>query len=404
MFRFSWRPVHVSIVPLVLLPTSVLVMAVMVAADIAGVAGRRLLDQPVLIVPTIALLSLLSGVLCCRRRFPVATYAASVAVTAATMVFLQSASLGVTPLYWFASVSLGIRVSGVRLVSVVVAGIVVETLVVSAVRVWTPDGGDATFTTQLWVGAFNATLTTTALVLLGSVIASHRRQVEAGVTELDTAREEHRARIDRAIEAERTSMARELHDVAAHHLTGMLIQAKNADRLLTADPEKARELLSGAIGQGHRTLDGLRQIVGILRTADDARIPPQPMIADISSLVEEFRPLFADVSVAVCENSAAVDSGVQLACYRVVQESLSNASRHARGSTATVVVDRTNSVIVVNVTNDAGAGDADDPGQGLGLVGMRERVALLGGTLDAGACGDGWLVRAELPVDGRVAA
>lgn len=403
-FRFGWRPTRVEVAPLILLPASAFVMAVMVAADIAGDAGRRLLDQPLLILPTVVLVSALAGVLCLRRRFPISTYGASVAITALIMVFLHSASLAVTPLYWFAAVSLGIRVSGVRLVSVMAMGITVEALVVAAVRVSTPDGGVEPLTTQLWVGAFNATLTTTALALLGSVIASHRRQVEDRVTELDIEREEQRARIERAIEAERTSMARELHDVAAHHLTGMLIQAKNADRLMASDPDKARELLSGVIGQGHRTLDGLRQIVGILRTTEIPDATPQPTIADISSLVEEFRSVFADVSVVVCEDSADVDSGVQLACYRIVQESLSNAGRHARLSTATVVVDRTSAAIVVTVANSAGDQDLEATGQGLGLVGMRERVALLGGTIAAGAYDGGWLVRTELPIGGRIAA
>ncbi len=199
-------------------------------------------------------------------------------------------------------------------------------------------------------------------------------------------------------------MARELHDVAAHHLTGMLIQAKNAERLLATDPDLTRELLAGAIGQGHRTLDGLRQIVGILRMPDGAGVPPPPMIADILSLVEGFRAAFAHVRATICEESADIDSGVQLACYRIVQESLSNASRHAPHARVMVCVERTAAAITVSVINDAGNGASDGGGQGLGLVGMRERVALLGGSVIARPDDGGWIVCAVLPVDGRIAA
>jgi signal transduction histidine kinase len=401
---FDWRPARVEVVPLVLLPLSAFAMTVMVATDIGGVAGRRLLHSPGLIVATVLLLSALAGVLCLRRRFPVVAYAASVGITVSMVVLLQSGSLGSTPLYWFAAVALGMRVAGVRLVTVVATGICVDAIVTASVRTATPDGGDAGFSTQLWVALFNATLTTVALALLGTVIAVHRRQVAFGETQLEVARREQQSRTERAVEAERASMARELHDVAAHHLTGMLIQAKNADRLLTADPDTARELMAGVIGQGHRTLDGLRQIVGILRSPDGADVPPQPTIGDIELLVDNFRAAFADVTVTVSADASDVDSGVQLACYRIVQESLSNASRHAPRSTVSVRVLRTSAAVVVQVVDDGGtAGPARD-GQGLGLVGMRERVVLLGGDLVARPQAKGWMVRAELPIHGRIAA
>lgn len=409
IFGFRWRPVRVEIAPLFLLPISAIVMGAMVTTDIGGAAGRRLLDNPLLIVPTVVLFAALAGVLCLRRRFPIITYIASVVIMAAMMVFLQSASLGVSPLYWFAAVALGMRVQGWRLVAAMFGGTAVEACVAAGVRASSPDGGAADFSSQLWVALFNATLTTTALVMLGGVIAVHRRQVASGSTALELARHEHETRTARAIEAERASMARELHDVAAHHLAGMLIQAKNAERLLQKHPEKARELLCGVIGEGHRTLDGLRQIVGVLRMPDGAGNPPQPTIADIASLVESFRTMFSDVQFTVCNDCVDVDSGVQLACYRIVQESLSNASRYAPRSRALVHVEEVDEAIVVTVLNGAGSTRTTDAavdagGQGFGIVGMRERVTLLGGSLVAQAVDDGWSVRAELPVHGRIAA
>ncbi|MGA9873511.1 MAG: histidine kinase [Rhodococcus sp. (in: high G+C Gram-positive bacteria)] len=403
-----WRPDRVEVIPLILLPISAIVLGAMAATDIGGAAGRRLLESPVLIVPTVLLFAALTCVLCLRRRFPIITYTTSVAITAVMMLVLRSASLGISPMYWFAAVALGMRAQGWRLVAAMIGGIAVDSLVSAWVRVGSPDGGEADFSSQLWVALFNATLTTTALVMLGAVIAAHRRQVASGATELEHARHEHESRIARAVEAERASMARELHDMAAHHLAAMLIQARNAERLLEQDPAKAQELLSGVIGQGRRTLDGLRQIVGILRMPDGAGVPPQPTIADIASLVEGFRTMFADVHVAICRDSADVDSGVQLACYRIVQESLSNASRYALRSRAVVKVERAGDAMVITVLNDAGSTKtidtaADAHGQGLGIVGMRERVAILGGSIDAHAVDDGWAVRAELPVHGRIA-
>ncbi len=140
-----WRPTRVGVVPLLLLPISVLVMAVMVATEIGGVAGERLVDDPVLIVPTVFLLASLAGALCLRRRFPLAAYSASVTITALIMVFLQSASLGISPLYWFAAVALGMRISGIRLVTAMIAGITVEAFVAASVRSGSPDGGNVDF-------------------------------------------------------------------------------------------------------------------------------------------------------------------------------------------------------------------------------------------------------------------
>lgn len=402
------QPRRAEIVPLMLLPISVAVTVVMFATDIGGAVGARLLDQPSLLLPTVLSFLALAGVLCLRRSYPVLTYAASVVVTSFLMVLLQSVSLALSPLYWFAAVALGMRVQGVRLVSAVVAGVTVDALVSASVRAVSLDGGDADFAAHVLVSLFNATITTVALVLLGSVIAMHRRQVESGRMDLELERLEHESRTARALEAERASMARELHDVAAHHLAGMLIQAKNAERLMTRDPDTARALLSGVIGQGHRTLDGLRQIVGILRTPGGESVSPQPSVADIESLVDGFRAMFADVTVTMCGDTSDLDSGVQLACYRIVQESLSNASRYAHGSQVAVRVERADSDIVVSVINDVGDGSGDSDGHvrglGLGLVGMRERVALHGGSVDAGALDGGWSVRARVPVHGRISA
>lgn len=135
----------------------------------------------------------------------------------------------------------------------------------------------------------------------------------------------------------------------------------------------------------------------------------EPSIADIASLVESFRTMFSDVQFTVCNDCADVDSGVQLACYRIVQESLSNASRYAPRSRALVHVEEVDEAIVVTVLNGAGSTRTTDAavdagGQGFGIVGMRERVTLLGGSLVAQAVDDGWSVRAELPVHGRIAA
>jgi Histidine kinase len=207
----------------------------------------------------------------------------------------------------------------------------------------------------------------------------------------------------RAILEERARIARELHDVVAHHMSLIAVQAETAPYRLSDLPESARAEFGSMSGTAREALADMRRLLGVLRRDEPAVLAPQPMLSDLPGLVDAARR--AGVSVALCAPGDLdhVAPGIGLCAYRIVQESLSNASQHAQGAQVTVSVDRQPSAIALRVANGPGrpAGDADT-GQraGHGLAGMRERVSLLGGSLSAGPTPDGgFVVAAVLPLD-----
>ncbi|WP_159457280.1 histidine kinase [Marinactinospora thermotolerans] len=223
----------------------------------------------------------------------------------------------------------------------------------------------------------------------------------------DLAQESALRRRDRARQAvleERSRIARELHDVVSHHMSMIAIQAEAA-------PYKYPDLSPAAAGTFHTIRDAarealveMRRVVGLLREeAEDAERAPQPGLSDIGDLVEGARQAGVPVRARVSGLSAEPSETVGLSVYRIVQESLSNAGRHAPGAPVRVTVEEDDGQIVVRVVNDAGGPGprpAADVG-GHGLVGMRERVAMLGGTLRAGPLPEGGFeVVARLPMDG----
>jgi signal transduction histidine kinase len=218
---------------------------------------------------------------------------------------------------------------------------------------------------------------------------------------------EHQAALTRAaVAAERTRMARELHDVAAHHLTALVVQAGAAERLVDLDPERARESLRGIRVQGRETLDALRSIVGILRQTDDGPTGgagggtgPVPGLADVGGLVEAARASGTEVRERTSGDLPTLAPLADVTAYRTVQESLANARRHAPGSAVTLTIDARPTRLVLEAENPLPA-VAPAGAPGYGLVGMRERAALVGGRLEAGPTGSGsWRVRLELPVE-----
>jgi signal transduction histidine kinase len=218
---------------------------------------------------------------------------------------------------------------------------------------------------------------------------------------------EHQAALTRAaVSAERTRMARELHDVAAHHLTALVVQAGAAERLVDLDPDRAKDSLRGIRVQGRETLDALRSIVGILRqTSDadgeggDAGTAPVPGLADLPGLVAAARASGTEVEERSSGDLPALAPLADVTAYRTVQESLANARRHAPGSAVTLTLDARATRLALEVENPLPAA-APASAPGYGLVGMRERAALVGGRLEAGPTGSGtWRVRLELPVE-----
>ncbi|WP_183130529.1 sensor histidine kinase [Rhodococcus sp. SBT000017] len=411
-FRPSWRPRNPMVLPIEMLLATLVYAGFQLSTGMVGDTRDELVSSPPLIAVSVVALLAMTAVTCVRRSFPVTAYLSVVAISIALILVLPDRTLGFTPLYWFAIAALAIRVTGPRLFAPIAVGLILEI----AVSVDTGPGGTIGVVVEQIA---NLAINYTVLIALGKYIARGRAQELESEAALGRAEIEHRQRLNAALDNERKTMARELHDVAAHHLTGMLIQAKASRTLITINPEQARELLTGAIGHGQRTLDSLRQIVGILRPSDttdssfdtdsnfDTDSAPQPMISDIAQLIEQSRMSFGRIEISIVGDSDDTDSAVQLTCYRIVQEALSNARRHAPNCDVRVEVSDRSSAIEVTVTNTitSGSSEPDEPsGQGFGIPGMRERAALLGGTLDAGLSGDRatWTVRARLPIGGKI--
>jgi signal transduction histidine kinase len=200
---------------------------------------------------------------------------------------------------------------------------------------------------------------------------------------------------------ERTRIARELHDVVAHGLSLMVVQAEAAEELLASSPDAAVAPLRRVQDTGREALGEMRRLLGVLRAADDQgpSTAPQPSLGRIPDLVREAADVGLAVDVQVSGAPAPLPLGLELAAFRIVQEALTNTRRHARATRACVRLDHTPDGLRIEVTDD-GRGPSGGP-DGHGLVGMRERAALYGGSLDAGpAVGGGFRVSAVLPVGG----
>jgi signal transduction histidine kinase len=211
-------------------------------------------------------------------------------------------------------------------------------------------------------------------------------------------------RVEHAAVAERTRIAREVHDVVAHSLTVTMLHLTGARRALATDPARAAEALERAESVGRDSLDSIRQVVGLLRDADPASLSPLPGARGLSALLDDYRVGGLVVAATVELPDDALDATRQLGLYRVVQESLTNVSRHAPGAACEVRVRLTETgrgrgVVRIEVENGLVASSAAAATRaGLGLRGMAERVHALGGSFDAGPTpSGGWLVRATIP-------
>jgi len=224
--------------------------------------------------------------------------------------------------------------------------------------------------------------------------------LEAANHELEKQRE---LQAQAAVAVERGRIARELHDVIAHNVSMIVVQAGAAARVLTGDEPHVRDALAAIEATGRETVDEMRRLLGVLRGADDGlALAPQPGLRDLESLVAHVREAGLPVELRVEGEPLALPSGVDLSAYRIVQEALTNALKHAGGARAEVTVRYQRGAVELEIRDD-GDGSADGGGTGHGLIGMRERVALWGGRLDAGRPeGGGWAVRARLPVGGTV--
>jgi len=206
--------------------------------------------------------------------------------------------------------------------------------------------------------------------------------------------------IDQAKAREREQLARELHDTVAHHVSGIAIQAQAGRAIAASHPERAVEALAIIEDAATRTLTELRAIVGVLRASQDTEFAPQPGVAEVEQLATDGRTRPC-VEVTLSGEFNDLSPAVGAAIYRLAQESITNARRHARHATqVTVAVTGDDDRVRLTIDDDGAAAGGRAPA-GYGLVGMRERASLLGGTFDAGPAAErGWRVEAVLPRTG----
>jgi signal transduction histidine kinase len=237
-----------------------------------------------------------------------------------------------------------------------------------------------------------------AWVLIGAAWAAGRIVGRQSLL-LEALAREQEARERAAVADERARLARELHDVVAHSVSTMVVQAEAGESLLQRDPERARDAFISITTSGRQALGELRRMLGLLRSSHgEPTLAPQPGLTQVQTLVEQMRGVGLPVELSVEGEPRPLSAGLDLSAYRIVQEALTNTLKHARPAHAWVTIQYRSDEIELQVVDD-GRGSTNGSPAGHGIAGMRERVRLYGGTLETGLRAEGgFSVRARLPV------
>jgi signal transduction histidine kinase len=235
-----------------------------------------------------------------------------------------------------------------------------------------------------------------------------KRRADEDRARLSTLEHEQAEALQRAAEHERARIARELHDVVTHNVSVMVIQAGAARKVMQARPDQAREALLAVEAGGRAAMAELRNVMGLLTMDSDgpdpagtAGLTPQPSIDRLEALVRRIRDTGTPAELTVAGQPRPLLPGVELTAYRVVQEALTNTVKHAAGATASVLIEYGTDQLRVEVTDSGGTpGASATTGNGHGLIGLRERLAIYGGTLTAGLrLTGGYRVTAQIPLE-----
>ncbi|GGL34430.1 hypothetical protein GCM10012283_16040 [Phycicoccus endophyticus] len=339
-----------------------------------------------------------------RRSAPAPVLVVVAAFAPVSALAGASAAVGVTSVAVLVATAAAVLDLGVNrsLPAVGLAGVLV-----GAAQVLVQLGTGAGLLAALGAGAVQGAGTVGVPLAAAAVVAARR---EAGLAREERSRalvREHDALVQVAVARERTATARELHDIAAHHLSGITVMTGALGRQIDTDPEAAKEAVAQVRQQSTAMLRDLRSLVTLLREDGPEGTAPETL-ASVPALVESARRAGADVGLTVLGPGPGevLDSRVgalaQFGAYRTVQEALSNAARHAPGARCDVVLDsRDPAMTRVAVVNAPPTGTAERPaasGTGYGLVGMRERAGLTGADLSYGPTDEGgWAVRLVLP-------
>ncbi|NYH51132.1 signal transduction histidine kinase [Nocardiopsis arvandica] len=382
---------------------------------VAGSSGAAFTPTALTVIAVLACAQ--SLVLCVRRRAPLLCLSAVVAAQAGMYVFLPGDVAFQGLASFFVAYTCGTLLSLRRLLWTVVAVTAVLGVCgfVFALPPFTSLSPPAEVDGPLVAGVTQALAGLLGFGVVGFVgndVAARRRFARL---ERRRAAEAQRERTNNAIRAERALMARELHDIAAHHLSGMVVQTGAAEQLVGRDDRAAREAIAWVRAQGRETLDSLRMVVGALRepgehpygTGGGADGAPVPGIAVLGHLVERELALGGNVTLRRTGHAYDLPPVADVTFYRVVQEALANARDHASGAHVCVELHYRESEIVLQVENGPGLEREEAPGhaRGLGLIGMRERAELIGAVLRTGATDSGgWRVRLTLPFTRGISA
>jgi signal transduction histidine kinase len=242
--------------------------------------------------------------------------------------------------------------------------------------------------------------------LVGDNVRTRRAYVASLQERARRAEEARLAEADRAVAEERARIARELHDVVAHSMSVMIVQAGAARRVMRREPDQAAEALSSIESTGRQAMGEMRRLLGVLR--DDSltspALLPQPSMGSLGALVDQCRAAGLPVDLQVEGEPSTLGPGIDLTAYRIVQEALTNVLKHAGPATAVVRVVYGPESLELTIDDDGrGSTATSGDGSGQGLVGMQERVDLFGGALRHGPrAGGGFSVRAVLPLPARV--
>jgi signal transduction histidine kinase len=342
----------------------------------------------------VVLVAVAGGVLVLRRSAPLAVLATTLAAMAA-VVALGGEPTGLT-------IGIGLYTTAAmceRRVSL--AALVPIAAIAAALSAATADAegrqASATF------GATVAVLLTVGIWGLGAYAQTRRRYTRALKQRAAQAEREREQLARIAVHEERASIARELHDIVAHSVTVMLVGVRGARDVLHTAPAVADETLARVETSGEQSLTELRRILALLRSPDHGAEPhPQPSLAELDALIGDYRAAGLPVRLEVTGQPRPLPGGVELSVYRIVQESLTNVLKHTHSTRVTVTLSFRGSRLDVEVVDDAaGQTDQSDATTGHGIVGMRERVVLLGGELETGRrVGGGYRVAAWLPIGG----
>lgn len=322
---------------------------------------------------TVALAVLAGGMLTVRRRMPLPVLAGTLAAAGALVAIHASPGGAPTLVALFTVAEIGDR--RVSLGALVPTAVLLQTLSIVSIPV----------TVAVWA--------------LGAYAQTRRRYTE-GLAQRAAQLERERDQLARiAVHEERASIARELHDIVAHSVSVMLIGVRGARDVVRTQPEVAEETLARVEASGEQSLAELRRILTLLRESDrGGESRPQPSLAELDDLVAAHQGAGLPVRLTVTGQRRRLPAGVELSAFRIVQEALTNVLRHSRPTRVAVTLAYLGSDLYVEITNDGAAPADGSATAGHGLVGMRERVALLGGDLVAGpGPGGDFRVAARLP-------